>query len=89
MPTVAFFFGLSIVFEYLEHNPPHFHVYIGKERVGTVYLNEVEFVGDTGLTMKQQKLIIGWAQLYQDELLHDWDLAREKQPLEQIPPLRK
>jgi hypothetical protein len=30
MPTISSFYGISIVMNYKEHNPPHFHAFYGE-----------------------------------------------------------
>ncbi|WP_442867444.1 DUF4160 domain-containing protein [Candidatus Acetatifactor stercoripullorum] len=37
---------------------------------------------------KQLKMLMGWAALHQDELKENWHLARQKETLFQIDPLR-
>jgi hypothetical protein len=83
----SYFNGLTIVFEYKEHNPPHFHVYKGKVRVGRVLIREIAVESD--LISKEEHLLEGWTALYQDELLENWQLAQENKELNQIPPLLK
>jgi hypothetical protein len=88
MPRVSEFLGINIEFKYNEHNPPHCHIMQGADKLGTILLNEIE-LEHSKLTKKQEKLIVGWAQLYQEELLENWNLAKEKKQLKKIPPLSK
>ncbi len=37
---------------------------------------------------KQCKLIAAWAEIHKDELLADWELAVNREPLYKIDPLR-
>jgi hypothetical protein len=90
MPSVSEFFGLSFEFVFQDHNPPHFHIMRGKSKVATVSINDIEFIGETGdLTNKQKKAILGWTSVYQDELLANWNVAKNGGILQKIPPLTK
>ena len=37
---------------------------------------------------KQLKMLLGWAAFHQEELVENWELARKKQDLFAIEPLR-
>lgn len=69
-----------------EHNPPHFHAYYqgckGLFSINTCSMTE----GD--IPRKQKKLIEAWAELHQDELLADWDLAQNGETPYAIEPLK-
>lgn len=43
---------------------------------------------DGSLPPKQTKFVAAWAALHEDELLADWELAREHADLFRIDPLR-
>lgn len=86
MPTISMFYGIIIrMYNNGEHNPPHFHAYYqGKEAV-------FDFDGDKKdgeMPAKQIKLIAAWAEIHKDELLANWELAINEQPLYKIDPLR-
>ena len=67
-----------------EHNLPHFHAfYQGQEGVFDL---EGEMIKGS-MPRRQQKLIAAWAELHKDELLANWELAQEGQPLYNIEPL--
>lgn len=40
------------------------------------------------MASKQLKMLLGWAAFHQEELRENWELAREKQELFAIEPLR-
>ena len=84
MPTVSRFFGIVIFLNYRDHQPPHFHARYGDDEV-TV---EIEGGAVTGTMSKRAlRLVLEWADLYQDELMRNWTLARDHKPLDPIPPL--
>lgn len=43
---------------------------------------------DGEMPRKQTKLISAWAEIHRDELLANWELAMNEQPLYKIDPLR-
>ena len=52
-----------------------------------VSINDIEVI-EGELPNKQQKMLLGWAALHQEELMENWELARNKQELFPIEPLR-
>ena len=86
MPTISMFYGIIIrMYNNGEHNPPHFHAYYqGKEAVIDMDGNKT----DGEMPAKQMKLISAWAAIHRDELIANWDLAIQEEPLFKIDPLR-
>ena len=86
MPTISMFYGIIIrMYNNGEHNPPHFHAqYQGKVAVFDMDGNLME--GE--MPLKQCKLISAWAEIHKDELLANWELAMNEEPLFKIDPLR-
>jgi hypothetical protein len=85
MPRISEFYGIVIEMYWSDHNPPHFHAKYGE------YRSEIE-IGNLGvlrgkLPAKATALVIEWAALHQDELLAQWERARNHQPLNRIDPL--
>ena len=69
---------------YNDHPPPHFHARYQDQ--------EVRIEVESGLvqgTMSRRalRMIFEWAEMYQEQLMRDWELAREHRSLESIPPL--
>lgn len=88
MPEISRFLGI-IVRMFAEpqakHHTPHFHVYyhdfdavFGIEPVGLL-------AGE--LPGRQQRLVEGWAELHQEELMEDWRLLEQRIPPNKIAPL--
>lgn len=85
MPVLSMFFGIIIKMYWIDHNPPHIHViYNEHEAIFDFDGNLIE--GE--LPNKQQKLIIAWIALHEDELKANWKLAENKEPLFKIDPLK-
>ena len=85
MPEVSRFFGIIIRMFYDEHNPPHFHAeYQGAKAVFDFDGNLLQ--GDLG-SKTARKLIRDWIDLHRDELIEDWERARQDETLRKIAPL--
>ena len=83
MPIISYFFGIIIKMYFDDHQPPHFHAeYQGRE--GIFSINESEMI-DGNLPTKAVSIINEWARGRRGELLEDWNLAKNNQPLKRIP----
>ena len=85
MPEISRFFGIVVAMYYNDHAPPHFHVRYGKQKA-VIGINPVELL-DGKLSPKAGALVLEWAHTHQNELLADWELARQQEPLTRIDPL--
>ena len=85
MPEISRFFGIIIAMYYNEHNPPHFHVRYGEQKAETEIQTLSVLAGK--LPPRALGLVIEWATQHQDELLNDWELARQDAELNRIAPL--
>lgn len=85
MPEISLFRGIRITMYYNDHNPPHFHAeYAGHKCLVDVIYGCV-FRGS--LPARQLKLVLAWNELHRDELMQNWELARNEKPLNQVAPL--
>ncbi len=86
MPTVSMFRGIKISLHWRDHLPPHFHAtYAGSEVM--ISIDELEVIEGT-MPSKQLKMLLGWAAFHQEELRENWELAKQKQELFVIEPLK-
>ena len=86
MPTICVFRVIKIYINWNDHMPPHFHAKYGNGEV-IVSINDIEVIeGD--MPNKQLKMLLGWAAFHQEELIENWELAKDKQELFAIEPLR-
>ena len=85
MPTISLFFGIVIRMYYDDHAPPHFHAYYQEH--AAVILIETVAVRDGYLPRRAMTMVIEWASAHRDELIADWKLAAEHEPLNKISPL--
>ena len=84
MPTISMFYGIIIRMYYDDHNPPHFHAFYGDYKA--IFNFEGELV-EGNLPKTKIKLITAWTLIHKDELLANWDLAKNSEKLYDINPL--
>ncbi len=85
MPTISQFFGIMIRMFYRDHNPPHFHAVYAEYRASFEIKTGKVIEGEMPKTAT--KLINQWRELHIDELLRNWEKAREEQVPDKIEPL--
>ena len=84
MPELSRFLGIVIGMFYREHGVPHFHAVYGEHEISV----EIETAAIHGnFPARALKLVLEWANLHKAELLENWQLARQGQPLKRIAPL--
>ena len=85
MPTISIFYGISIYINFTEHNPPHFHAKHGSKK-GMFSIKTGELL-DGKMSQRDKKLIAAWAELYRQELMANWNIARRHGTVLPIKPL--
>jgi hypothetical protein len=85
MPEISRFFGIVVAMFYNDHAPPHFHVTYGSQKA-IISIDHAYVIGGQ-LSARVLGLVVEWATLHRQELLHNWDRARDLAPLEPIDPL--
>lgn len=85
MPTICRFYGITIRMYFRDHPPPHFHAVYGD----TEALIDIQTLGilEGYLPRRAAALVLEWAELHQDELMHAWDEASRHHAPGQIHPL--
>lgn len=85
MPELSRFFGIVIGLFYREHGRPHFHAVYGEfEAVLDI---ETGAIISGELPRRALGLVREWYDVHKHELLENWELARQHQPLRRIAPL--
>jgi hypothetical protein len=69
---------------YDDHRPPNFHAEYGEYKI-TVEINTGVVQGR--FPRRALKALLEWYELHRDDLLEDWELAEQHEPLNRIPPL--
>lgn len=88
MPEISRFFGI-IIRMYVEaggpYHMPHFHAYY-QEHVGIYDIQRIERLAGS-LPTRQERLVLAWAELHQQELLSNWETLQRGRPPIKIEPL--
>ena len=85
MPCVSQFFGIAIYMYYNDHLPPHFHAEYGDEEA--IFMIRTLEIRSGELPRRARALVVEWASLHRDELLANWEGARQGLSLQRIEPL--
>lgn len=89
MPTISMFYGIIVRMLFLDtqqHHLPHIHVeYQGMKAVIVIPCGEL-LEGE--LPGKKLRLLQAWIDIHEDELMADWSLAVNGEPVFPIDPLR-
>ncbi len=84
MPEISRFYGIVVYINYRDLDPPHFHARYQDQEV----LIEMDTNLVTGTFSKRAlRLLFEWAEIHRGELERNWGLAKDRRPLEAIPPL--
>jgi hypothetical protein len=86
MPEISLFYGIKITINWNDHVPPHFHAKYGEYECCVDILNTCLLTGF--MPKKQLKQILLWAELHEEEIMQDWELARLGKQLNYIEPLK-
>lgn len=70
---------------YQEHAPPHFHARYAAQTASIEIESLAVLRGD--LPGRALGLVVEWGRLHRADLLEDWELARQAEPLLSIDPL--
>ncbi len=87
MPTISMFYGIFIRLYYApdEHPPAHFHAYYAEYKA-TINIDTCEII-KSNLPSKQQKIVLAWAVIHQNELKKNWGFVMAGKPPFKITPL--
>lgn len=86
MPEVSRFYGIIVAMFFGDHNPPHFHARYGAEKVA-IEIESLRIL-EGYLSPRALGLVIEWAAQHKNELLQNWELARNNQTPKKIEPLK-
>ncbi|MCL2416841.1 MAG: DUF4160 domain-containing protein [Bacteroidales bacterium] len=84
MPRISEFYGLIILMNFKDHNPPHFHVWYGEYKM-LVYIENGTVVGE--MPQRALKMVFDWLEIHRVELLELWNKAQNGEPIGKIAPL--
>ena len=70
---------------YSDHTPPHFHAEYNGKKVLVDIENGRVFKG--AFPSRQLKIVLAWCEIHRDELMQNWELAKDGKPLNKVAPL--
>jgi hypothetical protein len=73
MPTISWFYGISIRMFFSDHPPPHFHAYY-ESSVAVVVIETGEITVGR-LPPRIARFVEQWRKQYTGELMRIWDIA--------------
>ena len=85
MPEIALFFGIRVTMYYDDHNSPHFHADYNGQKILVDIIKGRVLRG--AFPARQLKFVMAWTEIHRDELMQDWELAKDNRPLVKIAPL--
>jgi shikimate kinase len=89
MAVIAMFYGIIVSMYYFDnrqHHLPHLHVRYQEQEV-VVSIPDGEVL-EGRLKRNKLKLVQAWIEIHQEELMADWQLAIQGQPIFRIEALR-
>ena len=89
MPVLSMFYGIIIAMYYADnkrHNKPHIHVKFQNDEA--VYAIPDGELLEGEIPTAKARLVLAWVELHRDELMANWLLATDSQPLFKIDPLK-
>jgi Domain of unknown function (DUF4160) len=89
MPVISMFYGVIVLMYYFDnrrHHQPHIHVQFAEEEA-VVSIPEGNVI-EGSLRPAKLKLVQAWIEIHQDELMANWQLAINGQPVFKIEPLK-
>jgi hypothetical protein len=84
MPEISRFLGIVIGMFYSEPGVAHFHAVYGEHEI-SVEMESGTIHGE--FPARALRLVLEWANLHKQELIENWQLAKQGQPLKRVAPL--
>jgi hypothetical protein len=85
VPEISRFYGIIVFMNFNDHEPAHFHARYGDQEV------TVEIVAGSVrgyMSKRALRMLFEWSEIHQQELMENWNLARQRRQLRPIPPLQ-
>lgn len=89
MPVISMFYGVIVLMYYFDnrkHHQPHIHAQFAEEEA--VISIPDGYVIEGSMRTAKLKLVQAWIEIHQDELMANWQLAINGQPVFKIEPLK-
>ena len=84
MPEISRFLGIVIYMYFKERDPPYFHAEYGEFEIS---VDVITGIVKGKFPKRALRAVLEWYDIHKDELMKNWELARNEKPLIQIEPL--
>jgi len=84
VPELSRFLGIVIAMFYRDHGPAHFHAVYGEYEI-TVGIEDGVVKGE--FPRRALRHVLEWYEMHKVELAGNWQRAKERKPMQPIPPL--
>ena len=85
MPEISRFYGIFILMNFSDHQPPHFHAWYGDYKI---IVNIKDGVVKGEMPGRAVKLILEWLELHREDLMENWCRSQNGKILAKIEPLK-
>lgn len=85
MPQISVFYGIIILMNFADHEPPHFHAWYNEYKV-IVSIKDGIVKGE--MPGRALRMILEWLDQHREELMDNWVKAQKGDPLDKIAPLK-
>jgi len=89
MPVISMFYGVIVLMYFMDrkkHKLPHIHVQYQKHEA-VLSIPDGRLL-EGSLPKSKMKLVHAWIEIHRDELMADWKLAVQGEPVFKIDPLK-
>ena len=89
MPVISMFYGVIVLMYFMDrkkHRLPHIHVQY-QDNEAVISIPEGKLL-EGSLPKSKIKLVHAWIEIHLDELMADWRLAIQGEPIFKIDPLK-
>jgi len=89
MPVISMFYGVIVLMYFMDrkkHKLPHIHVQY-QDNEAVISIPEGKLL-EGSLPKSKIKLVHAWIEIHQDELMANWRLAIQGEPIFKIDPLK-
>jgi len=82
MPEISRFHGITVRMYFDDRHHPHFHTYYGE--FVALFTIDPPALYEGSMPRRQLNIILGWAEVHQQELIDNWNQARLGLPTAKI-----
>ncbi len=89
MPVISMFYGVIVMmyfFDTAKHHLPHIHIKYAEFSAVIAIADSELLEGD--IPKNKLRLVMAWIEIHRDELMANWELAKNGEPLFKIEPLK-